>query len=284
MDYEKKIVVLVFSWLFTGVLACKQDQGKSDADLCYEKAAEGYLWTGTKCVKPEEGAKPQIECSRIKGATWNQGDYECSVPSTDDECKFLGNDYFWNGDQCSNSNAPKNFFQHCTDPESDDIKHTVATMSKSYIADEKVPSCQEIYENLKKRTSLTYQNENLVDIRPLQRLTQLKKLDLWNNKISDISALANLKNLEVLKLGHNQIYDVGALQHLTGLKELSLLENQITSVGVLKDLPKLTRLDVSFNRITDLDQLRPEKYTRGFFSDGNDKPPPVTYDIEPDTQ
>ena len=280
----EKFIYLCFFSLFTGSLSCKQEQGKSDKDLCAEKATEGYLWTGSKCVKPEEGALDQKACDRIKGASWNQGDYLCSVPSSDNDCKFLGSDYYWNGDQCSNSNTPKNFFRHCSDPESDDIKHTVSVMSKPYIKEDNIPSCQSVYEQLKKKTSLVYHNEGLVDIRPLQRFTQLRSLDLWNNKIIDIAALANLKKLEVLKLGHNQIYDVGPLQHLTSLKVLSLFENQIVSVGILKNLPNLQRLDVSFNRITDLGQLNPEKYTRGFFSEGNDVPPPVTYDIEPDTK
>ncbi|MFK7823483.1 MAG: leucine-rich repeat domain-containing protein [Oligoflexales bacterium] len=280
----KKILIIRCLWLFVTGPACKQDKGKSAEELCREKAAEGYLWSGSKCVKPEKGSLDKKQCSAIKGASWNQGDYLCTVPSSDSECQFLGNDFYWNGDQCSNSTAPKNFFRHCSDPDSDDIKHTVAIISKPYIDGENVPSCQDIYEQLRKKTSLTYQSENLVDLRPFQRLTKLKFLDLWNNKITDISSLANLKNLEVLKLGHNQIYDVGPLQNLKSLKILSLFENQIKNIAVLNNLSKLERLDVSFNRIIDLDQLNPEKYTKGFFSEGNDSPPPVTYDVEPDAE
>ena len=284
MAEAKKLIIVGYCYFLGIGLACKQDQGKSAEEQCHKKAAEGYLWTGSKCIKPEEGSLNMQQCSEIKGARWNQGEYICNVPSTDSECKFLGNKYYWNGDGCSDSSAPKNFFRHCTEPESDDIKHTVAVMSKPYINGENVPSCQDIYNELRKKTSLTYHSENLVDIRPFQRFTQLRSLDLWNNRIVDISSLANLKNLETLKLGHNQIYDLGPLRGLKSLKVLSLFENQIKSVAILKDLPNLKRLDISFNRITDLDQLSPEKYTKGFFSDGNDSPPPVTYDVEPDAQ
>lgn len=270
--------------VFGPILACKRDQGKSDQDRCDEQATEGYIWTGSKCVKPEEGSLNQQDCARIRGAKWNQADYLCAVPSTDAECHFLGNDFYWNGDQCSNSKTPKNFFRHCTNPESDDIKHTIAVMSKAYISNEQVPSCQQVYDRLKTKTTFTYHNEGLVDLRPFQRFSQLRALDLWNNKIVDIAPLANLKKLEVLKLGHNQIYDVGPLQNLSELKELSLFENQIRNIGILKDLPKIVRLDISFNQISDIDQLNAEKYTKGFFFDGNDIPPPVTYDIVPDTE
>jgi serine/threonine protein kinase len=73
--------------------------------------------------------------------------------------------------------------------------------------------------------TLDMSQRSLVDLKPLQEFTQLKKLNLSDNQIVDISPLGGLVNLTELDLSNNRIEDGSILSELTQLKTLNLLGN-----------------------------------------------------------
>ena len=54
------------------------------------------------------------------------------------------------------------------------------------------------------------------------------KLSLWGNEITDVSPLARLTNLQWLQLGDNDIADISPLASLTNLQWLGVVENALS--------------------------------------------------------
>ena len=94
---------------------------------------------------------------------------------------------------------------------------------------------------MKKVTYLLLYDNQLTELpRGLEKLTQLKTLELGKNKLTDVKGLEKLTKLEYLGLGFNQLTDVTGLEILTQLKTLFIPRNQLTEVP--KGLEKLTQL------------------------------------------
>ena len=74
------------------------------------------------------------------------------------------------------------------------------------------------------------------DISPLEKLTNLQRLQLHQNQISDVSPLAALTQLRVLQLHQNQISDVSPLAELVNLEVLFLVGNPIKNRKPLFEL------------------------------------------------
>lgn len=275
--FIKKLIKLMLGLLVMSNLipACKQSQESDQAkiptqeELCLAQG-EGRIWTGTKCVIPAKNSPTKESCEKLSGATWNQSDYKCDRPQKNSDCDKIGEGLVWNGEQCVGADQPKNFYLYCTDSESSDqIKHTVAIISKEFITKEKTPNCQEVFDQLNKKYTLTIHNERIEALEPLQGLINIHTLDLWNNNISDLNPLKSLTNLTILKVGHNNISDISALSELKKLKNLFLFENKIEDISPVAELPELNYLDVSFNKISDVSSLSKDKFTQGLFMDGN---------------
>ena len=106
-------------------------------------------------------------------------------------------------------------------------------------------------------TSLTLHNINQIsDLTPLRRLTDLTFLRVSGNQISDITPLQNLTALTQLHVESNQINDITPLQNLIQLSRLNLSWNRISNVEPLENLIRLQKLSVSNNPIKDLAPLR----------------------------
>ena len=96
---------------------------------------------------------------------------------------------------------------------------------------------------------LQYQNiKNIENIEGLKdKYRKIKELDLSNNQISDIKGLEKFSNLEVLKLNNNKISKIEELSSLTKLQELYLRNNKISKINGIEKLQNLHSLDLSNN-------------------------------------
>jgi hypothetical protein len=74
-------------------------------------------------------------------------------------------------------------------------------------------------------TTLTAEDDGIVDLTGLQYATNLQSLDLRGNRIQDIGALSALTNLSTLNLSDNRISDISALSGMTHLSTLWLMDN-----------------------------------------------------------
>ena len=98
-----------------------------------------------------------------------------------------------------------------------------------------------------KLTRLSLINNQLTEVKGLEKLTQLTELNLEVNKLTNVTGLGTLTKLEKLFLDDNQLTDVNGLEKLDQLKSLFLQYNKLTDVKGLEKLTKLERLALNFN-------------------------------------
>ena len=94
--------------------------------------------------------------------------------------------------------------------------------------------------DFEKITVLYLYHNKLTSFKVLEKLRQLKDLDLSVNQLTDVKGLEKLTQLTFLGLSNNKLTDVQGLDNLTQLTKLGLLGNKLTDV---KGLEKLTQLN-----------------------------------------
>ncbi len=130
----------------------------------------------------------------------------------------------------------------------------VATLTKLTAEKKRISNITGL-EHATNLEKLELRRNQIVDVGPLEGLTELTELMIGHNNISDITALENLTQLMYLGLAENEISDVSTLDSLTNLKDLWLRDNNISDITALEDLTKLTRLNLEENEISDVTAL-----------------------------
>ena len=97
--------------------------------------------------------------------------------------------------------------------------------------------------------------DEIKNIFPLAKLTNLKWLYLSYTQVSDISALSNLKNLEVLYLDHTLVEDISSLSNLKSLQVLHLNGTKVKDIGPLANLRNLRTLELNDTEVADIHVL-----------------------------
>lgn len=90
----------------------------------------------------------------------------------------------------------------------------------------------------------------------IQKLQNLRDLNLANNQITDVSIFSNLPELTILYLASNDITELSPLQNTPKITEYNLQRNTISNITSLGTLPDLSRLTLSNNLLSDLAFLR----------------------------
>ncbi len=112
-----------------------------------------------------------------------------------------------------------------------------------------------------KVTALSFVLSGLTEVpKGIEKLTQLKDLDLWHNKLTSVKSLEKLTQLRSLALFNNQLTSVKGLEKLTKLTTLHLNDNKLTEVKGLEKLTQLKGLALGKNKLTDVEGL--EKLTQ----------------------
>ena len=112
----------------------------------------------------------------------------------------------------------------------------------------KKPTGELTKEDLEKVTRLDLFDIQLTDLKGLEKLTQLKTLNLRSNRLTEVpKELEKFTQLTSLELGVNQLTSLKGLENLTQLKTLSLKFSQLADVKGLEKLDQLEVLDLSYN-------------------------------------
>jgi hypothetical protein len=96
----------------------------------------------------------------------------------------------------------------------------------------------------------------VIDIKPLQEHSELKRLDLRGTTVTDLAPLAGLTGLQSLNLRGTAVTDLGPLKGLTGLQTLYLRGTAVTDLAPLAGLTGLQTLDLERTRVADLGPLK----------------------------
>ncbi|CCW67070.1 unnamed protein product [Phytomonas sp. Hart1] len=84
--------------------------------------------------------------------------------------------------------------------------------------------------------------ELILEKTSLQRLEDVRRLNLWGKGLVDVSIVAKLKNIEVLALVSNHVCSLRFFASCTFLQELYLRKNDIIDLGEVGFLKNLTKL------------------------------------------
>ena len=102
-----------------------------------------------------------------------------------------------------------------------------------YLGRKKLTELPEALEKLTQLEELRLTNNQLTEVKGLEKLTQLKKLYLNYNKLTELpKGLEKLTQLTYLNLGYNKLTDVKGLEKLTQLEELKLHGEKLTELQV----------------------------------------------------
>ena len=119
--------------------------------------------------------------------------------------------------------------------------------------------------NLKK---LTLQRNGISDIRPLAGLTQLRTLGIEGNPITDLSPLYGL-DIRELDVSNSPLVNLRQLANLTSLEYLCLEKSQISDISPLAELKRLRILDVRYNAIENVHPIAELVALRRLWIQGN---------------
>ena len=108
--------------------------------------------------------------------------------------------------------------------------------------------------DLDKVTHLYLGRKKLTELpKALEKLTQLKRLDLYGNQLTDVKGLEKLTQLKKLYLNHNRLTELPkGLEKLTQLTYLNLGYNKLTDVKGLEKLTQLEELKLHGEKLTEL--------------------------------
>ena len=102
-----------------------------------------------------------------------------------------------------------------------------------YLGRKKLTELPKALEKLTQLEALRLTNNQLTEVKGLEKLTQLKKLYLNHNRLTELpKALEKLTQLTYLNLGYNKLTDVKGLEKLTQLEELKLHGEKLTELQV----------------------------------------------------
>ncbi len=97
---------------------------------------------------------------------------------------------------------------------------------------------------------------NYIDLSPLEKLSHLKKLDLYGGDFDDITPVSNIRSMEDLNISGTQIYDINSLQKLTNLKKLNLFAMGYSDITPLARFTNLEELNLIGTKSTNIEPLR----------------------------
>ncbi len=114
-------------------------------------------------------------------------------------------------------------------------------------------------------TELDVSGQNISDLEPLMRFSDLKKLNISNTKVSSLTPLRNFTKLEIFNCANTSVSDLSPLRYCFDLKELTANSSQIQDWKIAANFLKLEKLylektptsDISiFQYLTNLKDLR----------------------------
>ncbi|MHA1498564.1 MAG: leucine-rich repeat domain-containing protein [Promethearchaeota archaeon] len=166
--------------------------------------------------------------------------------------KFLG-DLDRNGE----AKAPYKFVEYSQLKEEGKIK-TVEFENKTYEVLERelrlqnlgIKSIEEIknLDKLEDLKMLDLSSNEITNLEGLEKLTSLKELNLQNNNITKLDGLKTLTSLKVLNLQNNKIEDPTGIEKIETLEELRLFGNNIYEITGIKNLKNLKILGIESKR------------------------------------
>ncbi len=107
---------------------------------------------------------------------------------------------------------------------------------------------------------IDFENNEIVDLKPLAELKLLQSITLAGNKIENVEPLAALSRVQYLELSRNAVTDIYPLSNMSNMRALYLSGNKIEKLDVLKALPKVWTLYLAGNPVKDFSPIGEMKW------------------------
>ncbi len=98
-------------------------------------------------------------------------------------------------------------------------------------------------------------NRFIVDVEPLSRISQLRKINLSHTQITDISPIRNLNKLEMLDISYTGVSSIEALKYARDLRTFHLDHTPVHNIDVISRMPELETLTLNGTFVTDFTPL-----------------------------
>lgn len=102
----------------------------------------------------------------------------------------------------------------------------------------------------------------ITDLKPLDELKQLKKLDISYSAITDLFPIRNLTTLQLLDCSHTRIENLSPLKYSKSLKELDISFTPVASIMVLQNFNQLEVLRLEQTVIDSIPALKDLPYLK----------------------
>ncbi|MBU1014328.1 MAG: hypothetical protein KKG99_15115 [Bacteroidetes bacterium] len=116
-----------------------------------------------------------------------------------------------------------------------------------------------LYKQLRNIVSLSEiniaNNQQIENLNALDKLSNLRRLDISNTRINDLSPIRNLTKLESLICEGTQIESLVHLRYLSNLRVLNLNNTPVHDLKPLQSIDKLEQLYLNYTKIDSLDPL-----------------------------
>ncbi len=116
-------------------------------------------------------------------------------------------------------------------------------------------------------------NQYITDLRPLSRISALKKLSIEKTRVTSIVPIRNLNKLEELNISHTGVADITALKYASAMRIFKLSHSPVQDISVFSRMPNLeiAELDgtfiLDFTPLADLQNLTVLLLNQTEFSD-----------------
>ena len=103
-----------------------------------------------------------------------------------------------------------------------------------------------------------------IDLSPLEKLSELRKLELYKSYTFSIKSIKRLKNLQVLNLSGTPVSNLNPIKNMKNLKQLDITSTKVSNLEPLKGLTNLKVLyiqlcdNISDEQIKELHEALPD--------------------------
>ncbi|MEM6844300.1 MAG: leucine-rich repeat domain-containing protein [Bacteroidota bacterium] len=99
-------------------------------------------------------------------------------------------------------------------------------------------------------------NQSVYSLEPLNKLIDLRYLNISDTRIDDLYPLRNLTKLEVLNCSQTPVSDLSPLKYATSLREIDCEHTNVTNLDILASFSKLERLYCSHTYVHQIPALK----------------------------
>ncbi len=103
-------------------------------------------------------------------------------------------------------------------------------------------------------------NQYITDIRPLSRISSLKKLSVANTRITSVAPIRNLNKLEELDISRTGTADISPLKYASSIRIFRLSHTPVQEIDVLERMPQLEVLEMEGTFILDFSPIGSLEY------------------------